>query len=156
VSIVAVADTGPLVAIGEIDSLELLSTLDQLYVPEAVLEEVQTGGSPRGFEDLTYELVTAEETLLEESLDAGEHAALAVAIQRDAVLLTDDMAAREAASDRGVEVHGSIGIVALAYARDHLSKDEAASVMRTLQRETGLFVTGAVVEQGIEMLDEQE
>jgi len=34
-------------------------------------------------------------------------------------------------------------------------RDEAASLMRALQRETSLFVTDAVVERGIRMLDEQ-
>jgi len=36
-----------------------------------------------------------------------------------------------------------------------LDRDEAASQMRTLQRETSLFVTEAVVERGIQMLDER-
>jgi hypothetical protein len=36
-----------------------------------------------------------------------------------------------------------------------LDKDEAASRMRALQRETSLFVTQAVVERGIRMLDER-
>jgi len=36
-----------------------------------------------------------------------------------------------------------------------LDRDEAASRMRALQRETSLFVTESVVERGIQMLDEQ-
>jgi predicted nucleic acid-binding protein len=71
------------------------------------------------------------------------------------VLLTDDLAAREAASDAGVEVHGSIGVIAFGYGRGLLDRHEAASRMRALQRETSLFVTEAVVERGIRMLDEQ-
>ena len=53
----------------------------------------------------------------------------------------------------GVEVHGSIGVIALGYARGLLDREEAASLMRALQRETSLFVTEAVVERGIRMLD---
>ena len=87
-------------------------------------------------------------------MDAGECAALAVAVERKVVLLTDDFAAREAAADVGVEVHGSIGIIALGYGRRLLARDEAAARMRALQRETSLFVTEAVVEHGIRMLDE--
>ena len=68
--------------------------------------------------------------------------------------LTDDLAAREAASDADVGVHGSIGVIALGYGRGLLDRDEAASRMRALQRETSLFVTDAVVERGIQMLDE--
>jgi predicted nucleic acid-binding protein len=71
------------------------------------------------------------------------------------VLLTDNLAAREAASDAGVEVHGSIGVIALGYGCGVIDRDEAASRMRALQRERSLFVTEAVVERGIQMLDEQ-
>ena len=71
------------------------------------------------------------------------------------MLLTDDLAAREAASDAGVEVRGSIGVIALGYGHGSLDRDEAASRMRAFQRETSLFVTEAVVERGIQMLDGQ-
>ena len=106
--------------------------------------------------DRSYELVEADEGQVEpEELDPGERAAIAVAEERGIVLLTDDLAARQAASDMGVEVRGSIGVIALGYGRGLLDRDEAASRMRALQRETSLFVTEAVVERGIQMLDEQ-
>jgi hypothetical protein len=44
---------------------------------------------------------------------------------------------------------------ALHYGRGLLDRDEAASRMRALQRATSLFVTEAVVERGIQMLDKQ-
>ena len=142
--------------LAEIDSLELLSTFDTLLVPEAVYKELEAGGVPEGLTDLSYERVETDESRVgTEELDAGERAAIAVAVERGVVLLTDDLAAREAASDAGVEVHGSIGVVALGYGRGSLDRDEAASRMRALQRETSLFVTEAVVERGIRMLDEQ-
>lgn len=55
----------------------------------------------------------------------------------------------------GLEVHGSIGVIALGHARGFLNRDEAATLMRELQRETSLFVSEAVVERGIRMLEEQ-
>jgi len=156
VTLAAVSDAGPLIHLAEIDSLELLLTFDTLLVPETVYEEVDAGGVPDGLADLSYELVEADESRIgAEELDTGERAAIAVAKDRGVVLLTDDLAAREAASDADLEVHGSIGIVALGYGRGLLDRDEAASRMRRLQRETSLFVTDAVVERGIQMLDEQ-
>jgi predicted nucleic acid-binding protein len=156
VTLAAVTDAGPLVHLAEIDSLELLSTFDTLLVPETVYKEVEAGGVPDGLADLSYELVEADESRVgAEELDAGERAAIAVAKARGVVLLTDDLAAREAASDAGVKVHGSIGVIALGYSRGLLDRDEAASLMRALQRETSLFVTEAVVERGIRMLDDQ-
>jgi predicted nucleic acid-binding protein len=156
VTLAAVTGAGPLVHLAEIDSLELLSTFDTLLVPETVYKEVEAGGVPDGLADLSYELVEADESRVgAEELDAGERAAIAVAKARGVVLLTDDLAAREAASDAGVKVHGSIGVIALGYSRGLLDRDEAASLMRALQRETSLFVTEAVVERGIRMLDDQ-
>lgn len=66
------------------------------------------------------------------------------------------MAAREVAKEIGVKVHGSLGIIALAYSRDRIDRSEAADQMHALQRETSLFVTDAVVERGIDMLDRTE
>ena len=155
-TLAAVSDAGPLIHLAEIGSLELLSAFDTLLVPETVYEEVEAGGVPAGMADLSYELVEADESKVGvEELDAGERAAIAVAEERGIALLTDDLAARQAASDVGVEVHGSIGVIALGYARGLLDREEAASLMRALQRETSLFVTEAVVERGIRMLGEQ-
>jgi predicted nucleic acid-binding protein len=156
VTLAAVSDARPPIHLAEIDSLELLATFDTLLVPETVYDEIDAGGVPDGLADLSYELVEADESRVgTEELDAGERAASAVAEERGVVLLTGDLAAREAASDADVEVHGSIGVIALGHARRVLEKDEAASLMRALQRETNLFVTEAVVEHGIQMLDEK-
>lgn len=154
-TLAAVSDAGPLIHLAEIGSLELLSLFDTVLVPETVYEEIEKGGVPDEISNVSYELVEADEdSVVSEELDAGERAAFAVAKAHTSVLLTDDLAARDAASDAGVEVHGSIGVIALGYARGSIDRDEAASRMRALQRETSLFVTDSVVEQGIQLLDE--
>lgn len=151
----AVSDAGPLIHLAEIDSLELLATFDTLLVPETVYDEVDAGGVPDGLADLSYELVEGDESRAEtEELDAGERAAVTVAEEREVVLLTDDLAARKVATDADIDVRGSIGVIALGYGRGIFDRDEAATRMRALQRETSLFVTDAVVERGIELLDE--
>lgn len=153
-TVVAVADTGPLIHLAEIDSLALLSLVDRLYVPEVVYGELESGGVPEGIGDVDCVVVNVDGESIGD-LDPGESAALALAMRRDAVLLTDDLEARERAGERGVEVHGSIGLIALGYARGRLDREDAASLIRSLQRETSLFVTDAVVERGIEMLDDR-
>lgn len=67
--------------------------------------------------------------------------------------MTDDLEARDAANDLSIEVHGSIGVIVLAYHRDQLTKSKAAELMRTLQTETSLFITDSVVEQGVSLLE---
>jgi len=152
VTIAAVSDTGPLIHLAEIDSLELLSVFDKLYVPQTVHEELKQGGVPDELATLSFELAEAAPAQSTSELDAGERAAIALATEYDSILLTDDLAARESASDEGIDVHGSIGVIALGYARGHVDRSEAASLMRALQHETTLFVTDSVVERGIQML----
>ncbi|AQL41323.1 nucleic acid-binding protein [Halorientalis sp. IM1011] len=155
-TLVAVADAGPLIHLAEIESLDLLSHVETLYIPETVVEELDRGGSGDEIAEVDSEIVSApDDQSPETDLDPGERAALAVATDRKAVLLTDDLEARDAAKESGVEVHGSIGVIALAHARGSLDRSEAAERMRALQYDTSLFVTEAVVERGIEMLDER-
>jgi predicted nucleic acid-binding protein len=56
VTLAAVSDAGPLIHLADIDSLELLSAFDTLLSPETVYEEIESGGVPDGFADLSYEL----------------------------------------------------------------------------------------------------
>lgn len=157
VSIVAVTDTGPLIHLAEVDALTLLETVDELLVPETVYEELTAGGLPTGYESIETTRVTADTDSIEGyQLDPGETAALAIAIAHEAILLTDDLAARDTATSVGVEVHGSIGIIARGYAKNRLDHQEAAELMRALQHETSLFLTDAVVEQGIALLEADE
>lgn len=150
----AVADTGPLIHLDEIDALHLVSVVDELLIPQTVYGELEAGTVPSALDYIEYEVVEAEATELTVDLDPGETAALAVASERSAVLLTDDLAARDAAEDLEVEVHGSIGVIVLAYTRGEVTKSKAADLMRALQTETSLFITDAVVKRGITLLDE--
>lgn len=154
-TIVAVSDTGPLIHLGEVHSLELLDAFDRLYVPETVYDELERGGVPNGLKQLSFERTDPSKLEQETTeLDPGERAALAMASEREAVLLTDDLAARDAAVDHGVDVHGSLGVIAIAYAHGLVDRDEAATLMRALQQETSLFVTEAIVGRAIRKLEE--
>ncbi len=153
----AVADAGPLIHLDEIDALSLLSAIDTLLIPETVYQELETGGVPQALDELKYDRVEIEtEQLSQSSLDPGETVALSLATDRDAVLLTDDLEARDAAKEANVEVHGSVGIIVFAYSHDQLSKPEASRLLRSLQTETSLFITDAVVERGIDLLEQAD
>lgn len=152
-SLVAVADTGPLIHLAEIDALDLLDLLDELLVPKTVYAELDSGGIPDGFEAVSFDLIDVETGDREwGSLDSGERAALSLALEKEAILLTDDLAARERAAELGVAVHGSIGIVALGANRGAVSEDNAVDLMRSLQHDTSLYVSEAVVDRGIDRL----
>lgn len=101
----AVADAGPLIHLGEIGALSLLSAVDDLVVPETVIQELEEGGLPEGLTGLEYETRSVEETSARfGNLDAGERAALELATRAgdEYVFLTDDLAARETATEEGL------------------------------------------------------
>jgi predicted nucleic acid-binding protein len=142
--------------LGKIGSLHLLSVFERVVLPETVHEEISARGLPRGMEKLEYELVKADEEERFSNLDRGESAALSVAQELDdeVVFLTDDLEAREKAKNLGIEVHGSVGVVVLGFKKAELEFEEATSKIRGLAEETEMFITDAVVEQGIRILEE--
>jgi len=115
---VVVSDAGPLIALGRLDLLRVLSAqFAQVLVPQAVLDEclarpaqadairirhaIETGG-------LTVHEVSP---IAEDGLDLGERAAIALARAIGAGLLMDDRAARAYAEAHGLRVIGTLGIL---------------------------------------------
>jgi predicted nucleic acid-binding protein len=75
------------------------------------------------------------------SLDAGEQAALALMRQRpEAILLTDDAAARLAAEQLGMRVHGTIGILLRAIRRGQRTPEEVLALLRAMPQQSTLHI----------------
>ncbi len=62
-------------------------------------------------------------------LGAGEASCLAVAIQRNHDILTDDMDARKTALREGVCVSGSVGVLATLIKREKIELDEGNRIL---------------------------
>lgn len=115
---VVVADAGPLIALGRLDRLVLLSTLfAQVQVPRAVLAECFAKPDLADAQRIQRAvasgwLVPCDEPDFDApGLQTGERAAIGRAVQIGAALLTDDMAARRYAARRGLAVMGTLGIL---------------------------------------------
>ncbi len=155
VKLKAVCNSTPLITLSQIDALRLLSLFDELIVPKTVYEEIEVGGIPEAMETIDHEIIECEEVRPEfESLDKGEANALSLIEERHerTLFLTDDLEARKSAKEKDIEVHGSVGIVVLAYSREILELETAEKMMRDIQEETELFVTDEIVEIGIKEL----
>jgi predicted nucleic acid-binding protein len=149
-----VTDTGPLIHLSALDVLPLFDVFETVLVPETVLEEVERGGVPDGLSALSTERIEASDDSLAPDLDAGERATLAVALEHDATVVTDDLDARRAASRLDLDVTGSVGVIVRNYAAGNIDRETAVSLIRRLQSETSLFITDAVVEAGIELVEQ--
>ena len=93
---------------------------ERVATTEEVLEEyaagVETGKLPRvDWTHLKTIALSSQEQVLAISrfpkLGRGERSCLIVAIERDAMLATDDQLARRGALDHGIELLGTIGIL---------------------------------------------
>ena len=161
---VAVADAGPLIHLAEIGSLSFLLTFDSLHIPEAVWAE--TVGAGRIAETALLDLGIALRHNLSavqvstfvnrnglQALHAGETASLTLCDHLGvSLLLTDDLAVRDAARRLGIKAVGSLGIVVRAYGQGRVSLADAEQQIENLYVSSTLFVTRAVVDLAIAQL----
>lgn len=151
-----VADTGPLIHLAQADVLSLLELTGEVLVPETVLDELEHGPTDISGLEFSVERVDIDIESVYPHLDSGETAALVVCTERDAILLTDDLDARNTATDEGIEVHGSVGVVLHGYSQRALSADAAKRTLRELKRDTNLYLSTPLIEHAIELVESDE
>jgi len=129
---IAVFDTGPLIALAKVDQLPLTKAMfREIVVPEAVHRELLAKVGPesrrldvamqnfiqiRPLKELPQQVRVA--TM---HLDRGEQQAIALACQEQAVLVIDEQLGRAAARALNVRVTGVVGLLISAKKAGHLS-----------------------------------
>lgn len=118
---VVVSDTTPLIALAWLEQLDLLPTLfESIHIPQAVHDELHRNPDKIGSSDLMYApwlMVTTVENvlaveLLGNELDAGESEAIVLAHEMGAsLLLMDERRGRRRATEGGLVVVGTLGIL---------------------------------------------
>lgn len=160
----AIADAGPLIHLREIERLHFLRIFETLYVPDAVWAETvgqkhlpeaelaQLGNVERSSPGTGRVATFIEEQALTH-LDAGERTCLYLLQQHYASLvLTDDLAVRDAVKKLGGTPVGSLGVIIKAYQMEEIALEEAEHLLHALHRSSTLFVTEAIVELATEQL----
>jgi predicted nucleic acid-binding protein len=160
----AVTDAGPLIHLYEIGCLSLLRVVDRLHAPDAVwLEAIEHGRIPQE-EILTLGIVqrhelspVAVEQFIRrnamETLHSGERECLFLCRHIGVtVLLTDDLAVRDAAKRLALTPVGSLGVVVRAYWQERISLTDAERHILALYEVSSLFVTQTIVELAIQQL----
>ncbi len=161
----AVVDAGPLIHLSEIDALHLLHIFEHLHIPEAVWDEtigtnklkaVDLAGIKSSVHKHSLDPERVQSFIQEKGLhrlQLGEIECLYLCLERGIpLILTDDLAAREAAKSLGIIPVGSLGIVVRAYKSGLLSLGEAEQKLSDLYEVSSLFVTRTIVELAIEQL----
>jgi predicted nucleic acid-binding protein len=146
--VIVVTNSGPLMALGTLGLLELLSQLyGQVRLPTAGYLEVVVRGSERGSPDafLTQRAIQRGQLVVVEvsdadlpsdiaalPIDAGEKQALYTLRDQAGLLLLDDLKAREEAQARGLNVRGTLGVIIQAYRAALLNFDEVETMIQTI------------------------
>lgn len=138
-----VLNTTALSNFAQVDHVDLLLTLPRLVTVDAVRAEIDAGTKTHPY--LARALTVLEtdipvvtpsekaatlETQLLETLDPGEAQALAVAEATDGLLVTDDGDARATATDRGVALTGSIGLLVRFVDTDYIAAETADDYLK--------------------------
>ena len=161
---VVVCDAGPLIHLDELDCLDLLGDFAEVLVPEAVWHEVLRH-RPSALDKNVAVLVRVApsreptapllrgifETM---SLHRGEQEALALATKHeDALLLTDDTAARLAAGVLGVGVHGTIGVLIRSIRRAQRTKKQVLDLLRAIPANSTLHIKRSFLAKIIDQVE---
>ena len=157
-----VCDAGPLIHLDELGCLDLISDFRAVLVPEQVWREVEHHrpsalSHPQvRLEHMPVDILTnasfmAMTRLL--ALAAGEQAALS--LMRDhpnAIMLSDDGAARWAANRLGYRVHGTIGILLRAVRRGQRAAGEVLHHLRAIPTSSTLHLRPSLLADIIEQV----
>ena len=119
---IAVSDTGPLIALAKVDRLALLHEMfGQVLVPSAVERELiaKHGGESvrleaalRSFlQSVPAPVLAPDVRFVTTRLDLGEQEAIALAYERRSLLVIDDRLGRAAARRLGLVVNGVVGVL---------------------------------------------
>lgn len=129
---VVVTDTGPLIALARSGHLRLLELLfREIILPKGVHRELCLEQPLPGSAELNAVLSKADsiyrvqaarriETLLSELLDPGEAEAIALAAEKDCLLLIDERKGRRVARKQGIRIIGTGRILIAAKKYGHL------------------------------------
>lgn len=161
---VVLCNAGPLITLGKLNQLELLSGLyDEVQIPHAVYYEVVTCGLAKGAPDaLTVRLfwqrhewpvVDVPPAVLSAYipsviLDPGERAVLALAqTMRHSLLLLDDEVARSEARRLNLRLRGTLGIIVQAYREQMLTLVQIELLIREISARRDIWVSTKLCEQ---------
>jgi predicted nucleic acid-binding protein len=149
-----------MIHLGQLGCLDLLGDLGRVLVPPAVWREVKLHWPEAlSTRELKLERVAPEKpagadllALVQAfSLDSGETEALVLMESMQASLfLTDDSAARLAATQLHFEVHGTIGVLLRGVRRGLRTRDEMIALLHELPTRSTLYIRSRLLQEVIE------
>jgi len=145
-----ISDSGPLRYIIMIEAEFLLRDFfEKVLVPKAVIAELSHASTPekvrKFIADLPVWISVQEAThkINNPRLGPGESEAIALALERNLMLLADDLPARKCAHDLGIKTLGTLGIIEAAAVRKIIDFEEYYGRLAGL----GFYVSEALLQE---------
>jgi predicted nucleic acid-binding protein len=160
-----VSNAGPLIALGKLSRLGLLSQLyGVVFIPPQVYQEVVVNGLQLGAPDadavqfliqrkqiqVTSITIAANDLLLMSGIDLGEAEAIALARRENAdLVLIDNAHARRAARNVNVKCKGTIGILLQAFREKRLTLADFELLIHEIKRQPALWISERLCDEAL-------
>lgn len=152
-----VCDAGPVIHLDELECLFLLHDFKEVFLPEAVLEEVNQY-RPSALKKLQYNMVRSRKGIPGGkvlsticrlfALDAGETEALSIMEEKPwAIFLTDDASARLVAEQMHYKVHGTVGILVRGIRCRHFAPIQLLNILSSIPSRSTLYIRPSLLEE---------
>ena len=157
---IVICDAGPIIHLDELEQLSLLSDFNTVFITTTVLKEVKKHRiidlSQSPFELISAPIVDSQLSTLAKAfcLHEGEISALSFARTKNNVLfLTDDAAARLAATQMNLQVHGTLGILLRSIRCGLRSANEIKSCLKSIPYSSTLYIRRELINRAIKELE---
>ena len=153
-----VVNSSVIIALAEIDLTSIMALLATEVITEVVVRGRGRPGS-RELEELVRQgkvklLAPRDQALVEalhDPLGLGEAEAIALAVERNYIVVLDDRIARSKAKSMRLEVIGTIGLLRRAYDKELMDKNRLVQALKQL-REHGFRVSDEIIREVLERL----
>lgn len=147
----AISNTGPILHLLEIDMIKSLKIFKAVYIPDEVHEELRKNKIKLTKNIKVLKLHSKFKDIAQllggqYFIDLGEAEAISLAIQEKINLfLTDDLEARVVAKEYDLEVHGTVGILLMAFKKKIIDRKTTIRKVKGLYEKSSLFITKDLV-----------
>lgn len=155
-----VADSSPVIILAKQGLLELFKKCFQkLIIPQSVYEEILQKNTPeaialtKAIKDkwIFVEKVAINPILKTEKIGQGEKEAISLALKHKSILIIDDDSAKKYASIFGVEAHGTLYIVYIAFIKNLIRRNDALNVLKNMIAD-GFYISAEIYNKFYELL----
>ncbi|MFK5948144.1 MAG: hypothetical protein QM500_05175 [Methylococcales bacterium] len=134
---IIISDTSSLIILAKLNCFILLDNLfEKVLIPKRVIQELATKEDDiqqKLINHPLFEIVECKDTelveLLDNVLDYGESEALALAKERQLILLIDEKKGRKIAQTMNIKIIGLLGVLLLNYRHNKLTKDKIEGIL---------------------------